>query len=75
MPMSKPTENKSVQARILKYAQEIGWTFVPQSEAEQRRGFDPSGASSRDKARNASRFFTDTLLKKIKVDTIWSKSS
>ncbi len=24
MPMSKPTEHKSVQTRILKYAQEIG---------------------------------------------------
>ena len=66
MPMSKPTEHKSVQARILKYAQEIGWTFVPQSEAEHRRGFDPSGASPRDKAKNASRFFTDTLFKKVK---------
>ncbi len=66
MTASKPTEHKSVQARILKYAQEIGWTFVPQSEAEQRRGFDPSGASPRDKAKNASRFFTDTLFEKVK---------
>lgn len=66
MPMSKPTEHKSVQARILKYAEEIGWTFVPQSEAEQRRGFDPSGASPRDKAKNASRFFNDTLFEKVK---------
>lgn len=64
--MSKPTEHKSVQARILKYAEEIGWTFVPQSEAEQRRGFDPSGASPRDKAKNASRFFNDTLFEKVK---------
>lgn len=64
--MSKPTEHKSVQARILKYAQEIGWRYVPQSEAEHRRGFDPSGASPRDKAKNASRFFTDTLFEKVK---------
>lgn len=64
--MSKPTEHKSVQARILKYAQEIGWTFVPQSQAEQRRGFDQTGASPRDKAKNASRFFTDTLFEKVK---------
>ncbi len=64
--MSKPTEHKSVQARILKYAQEIGWSFVPQSEAEQRRGFDPSGASPREKAKNASRFFTDILFEKVK---------
>ncbi len=66
MPMSKPTEHKSVQARILKYAEEIGWKVVSQSEAEQRRGFDPSGASPREKAKNASRFFTNTLFEKVK---------
>ena len=66
MTTSKPTEHKSVQARILKYAEEIGWKYVPQSEAEERRGFDPSGASPRDKAKNASRFFTDTLFEKVK---------
>jgi type I restriction enzyme R subunit len=66
MTTSKPTEHKSVQARILKYAQEIGWSFVSQSEAEERRGFDPSGASPKDKAKNASRFFTDTLFEKVK---------
>lgn len=64
--MPKPTEHKSVQARILKYAEEIGWRYISQSEAEQRRGFDPSGASPREKAKNASRFFTDTLFEKIK---------
>jgi type I restriction enzyme R subunit len=36
--MSKPGEHKTVQARILKYAQEIGWTFVPRADAEFRRG-------------------------------------
>jgi len=66
MASPKPTEHKSVQARILKYAQEIGWKYVPQSEAEQRRGFDPSGISPREKAKNASRFFTDTLFEKVK---------
>jgi hypothetical protein len=39
--MSKPTEHKTVQARILAYAEAIGWTLVSQKEAEQRRGFDP----------------------------------
>ncbi|MDO8725812.1 MAG: HsdR family type I site-specific deoxyribonuclease [Candidatus Methanoperedens sp.] len=66
MTTLKPTEHKSVQVRILKYAQEIGWRYVPQSEAEQRRGFNPSGASPRDKAKNASRFFIDTLFEKVK---------
>lgn len=64
--MAKPTEHKSVQARILKYANEIGWTIVSQGEAEGRRGFDTSAASPREKAKNASRFFTDTLFEKVK---------
>ena len=64
--MAKPTEHKSVQARILKYANEIGWTVVSQGDAESRRGFDSSAASPREKANNASRFFTDTLFEKVK---------
>ncbi len=63
--MAKPTEHKSVQLRILKYANEIGWTIVSQGEAESRRGFDTTAASPREKAKNASRFFTDTLFEKI----------
>jgi len=43
--MAGPTEHKTVQARILKYAQEIGWTYVPRVEAERRRGFDPAGVT------------------------------
>lgn len=39
--MSKPEEHKTVQARILKYAEAIGWSFVSREEAEQRRGFGP----------------------------------
>ena len=39
--MAVPTEHKTVQARILAHAQEIGWTYVPRAEAEARRGFDP----------------------------------
>jgi len=39
--MRTPAERKTVQARILAYAQEIGWSFVPRAEAERRRGFDP----------------------------------
>jgi hypothetical protein len=34
--MPTPREHKTVQARILTYAQDIGWTFVPRGEAEQR---------------------------------------
>lgn len=35
--MPAPGEHKTVQARILAYAQEIGWTYVPRAEAEARR--------------------------------------
>ena len=38
--MSKPSEHKTVQARILAYAEAIGWTIVSQEEAEQRRGVE-----------------------------------
>ena len=48
--MPAPGEHKTVQARIITYAQEIGWTFVPQKEAERRRGFDPE-APPRDRAK------------------------
>jgi type I restriction enzyme R subunit len=65
--MPKPSEHKSVQARILKYAEEIGWTFVPQSEAERRRGFATSTeASPRERVANASRFFMDTVFEKVR---------
>ena len=43
--MSKPSEHKTVQSRILAYAQEIGWTLVSRAEAERRRGKEP-GLSS-----------------------------
>ncbi|MBM3435702.1 MAG: HsdR family type I site-specific deoxyribonuclease [Bacteroidetes bacterium] len=64
--MPKATEYKTVQSRILQYAQELGWTFVSQAEAEKRRGFDSDGISSRERAKNASPFFIDTLYSKVK---------
>ena len=36
--MPAPGEHKTVQARILAYAQEIGWRCVLRAEAEARRG-------------------------------------
>lgn len=55
--MTVPTEHKTVQARILAYAQEIGWIYVLRDEAERRRGFDPAGATPEDWARKPSLFF------------------
>jgi type I restriction enzyme R subunit len=59
--MPTPGEHKTVQARILRYAQEIGWTYVPRDEAERRRGFDPAGATPEERARKCSLFFGDLL--------------
>jgi type I restriction enzyme R subunit len=84
--MLKPTEHKTVQARILAYAEDIhlcdgygrqvGWTFVSQKEAEQRRGFDPPspkgyGGTSpetplKDRAKGRTVFFEDLLDAKVR---------
>ena len=64
--MPHPTEHKTVQSRILAYAQEIGWTYVPRSEAEARRGFDPDGVLPEDRARTSSLYFGDLLYRKVK---------
>lgn len=62
----KPGEHKTVQARILKYAQEIGWTFVTRDEAEARRGFDPDVAA-KDPEKSTSLFFDDLLDEKVRL--------
>ena len=64
--MPTPGEHKTVQARILAYAQELGWAVVPREEAERRRGFDAAvqGSEPADRgwrARNASLFFDELL--------------
>ncbi len=62
----KPSEHKTVQARILEYAEDIGWTFVSREAAEQRRGFDPE-ASPKDRAKGVSLFFDDLLDAKVRA--------
>jgi type I restriction enzyme R subunit len=63
--MPSPGEHKTVQARILEYAEAIGWTFVSPEEAERRRGFDPD-APPVDRAKNRSLFFDDVLDAKVR---------
>ena len=58
--MPTPGEHKTVQARILEYAEAIGWTIVSREEAEQRRGFDPEVRPA-DRAKNRSLFFDELL--------------
>ncbi len=64
--MPSPGEHKTVQARILAYAQEIGWTLVPRDEAERRRRFDPDAATPEERTRHASLFFGDLLHAKVR---------
>src|SRR6202008_3837846 len=59
--MPSPGEHKTVQARILAYAQEIGWTYVPRGEAERRRGFDAEGTTPEVRGQLASLYFDDLL--------------
>lgn len=61
----KPGEHKTVQARILAYAEASGWTLVSRDEAEQRRGFDPEVPPA-DRAKNRSLFFDDLLDAKVR---------
>ncbi|MCB1861806.1 MAG: HsdR family type I site-specific deoxyribonuclease [Gammaproteobacteria bacterium] len=63
--MPTPSEHKTVQARILAYAEAIGWTFVAREEAEQRRRFDPN-VPSKDRAKGRSLFFDDLLDAKVR---------
>jgi len=63
--MPKPTEHRTVQSRILRYAEEIGWAFVPKEEAERRRGFKAEG-TDKERALGGSLFFEDILYEKAK---------
>ena len=64
--MPKPGEHKTVQARILAYAQEIGWTFVSREEAQQRRGFNKAASNSTAATQSASLYFDDLVFQKVR---------
>jgi type I restriction enzyme R subunit len=57
--MPKPGEHKTVQARILQYAQDIGWTFVPRPESDRRRGVNAPGEKPK------SLYYNDLLYQKV----------
>ena len=56
----KPGEHKTVQARILAYAQNVGWTIVSREEAERRRGI--AAIRNRELGIKNSLLFFDHLL-------------
>jgi type I restriction enzyme R subunit len=63
--MATPGEHKTVQSRILAYAEAIGWTVVPRAQAEHRRGFAPT-SSPADPANGSSLYFFDLLDAKVR---------
>ena len=64
--MPTPGEHKTVQVRILLYAQDIGWRLFPRGEAEQRRGVPPSLAGKEARRIGLSHFFDDPLYQKVR---------
>jgi|CXWL01.1.fsa_nt_gi type I restriction enzyme R subunit len=66
--MPKPGEHKTVQARILKYAEAIGWNIVTRAEAEHRRGLirnEKDLTGFRNLLGLSSLFFDDLLYQKV----------
>ncbi|ATG91858.1 type I restriction endonuclease subunit R [Methylomonas koyamae] len=61
--MAKPGEHKTVQSRILHYAEQLGWQVVSRSEAEARRGFK-DGDKLEERCRGADLFFSELLYAK-----------
>ena len=64
--MPKPGENKTVQQRIIKYAQAIDWTFIKQVEAEKARVFDRTKNEPKEQAASASLYFKELLYRKVR---------
>lgn len=64
--MPKPGENKTVQQRIIKYAQEIKWKFVTQGDAEKARGFDKTKKERKEQAVSDSLYFKELLYQKVR---------
>jgi type I restriction enzyme, R subunit len=64
--MPAPGEYKTVQSRILQYAQGVGWSYVSRADAEARRGFDPDVPALEERARTASLYFGDLLHAKVR---------
>lgn len=59
----KPTEQKSVQERIIKYAVEAGWHYITRAESDARRGSDLSYKSEL--------YYRDVLNAKLREFNSW----
>ena len=60
--MPTPEEHKTVQARILAYAEAIGWTIVSREEAEQRRAPSPEGYGGTTRDSSAAEYIVGLAL-------------
>ena len=60
-----PSEHKTVQARILAYAEAIGWAVVSREQAEKWRGFNLDLPPA-ERPRQASLFFEELLALKVR---------
>lgn len=58
-----PTESKSVQDRIIKYAVEMGWQYVPRLESDKRRGDELSHKNQP--------YYLDILMSKLREFNSW----
>lgn len=59
----KPTESKSVQQKIIKYAVKMGWKYVPRSESDARRGDELEYKSQP--------YYADVLVSKLREFNPW----
>lgn len=59
------TEHTTVQKRILKYAAEIGWVYLPREDAEHLRNFNTSASLPQEKVKGSSLFFKEILTQKL----------
>ena len=59
------TEHKSVQERILEYAQSIGWQILCKKETETFRNFDNSKTLPEEQAHSSSLFLKEVFTEKI----------
>jgi type I restriction enzyme, R subunit len=62
--MPKPGEHKTVQGRILQYAQQVGWSFVPRDDAENRRNLLKTQGGSHV---TGSLYFDDLLFQQVRA--------
>ena len=73
--MPTPGEHKTVQARILAYAQEIGWIPQSRDEADRRRGFNPQIAQIFTDSESTASHLRESAKSAVKNSSDWKALS